>query len=171
MPSIKCNSRWTTVQLGRWTADPLVSCVFNHHVPTENKHTLTPSHPCLCSRSALWFGRFLDAVPYQTTGSVPFSSCSPPISSPLCQLGLEQMGWFSLASHQLTQWHVKQAVAGLAVPGTTILYCHMGLRCPEMILERQTVRDAQCDLKIKRNKERHRPEYVCRSDSKHTHTL
>lgn len=41
----------------------------------------------------------------------------------------------------------------MAVPGTTILYCHMGLRCPEMILERQTVRDAQCDVKIKRNRD------------------
>lgn len=74
---------------------------------------------------------------------MPFSSCLLPMSSPLCQLSLDQMGWFSLVSHQLTQWHVKQAVKGLAVPSTVQ---HMGIMCTEITLDRQTVWDTWSDL-------------------------
>lgn len=56
----------------------------------------------------------------------PFSSRCPQTSSLRCQAGLEQTELFSLASHQLPQRRVKQAVTGLVVPSTTILLSHMG---------------------------------------------
>lgn len=59
----------------------------------------------------------------------PFSLRLPQTSSLQCQAGLEQTERFSLASHQLPQRRVKQAVAGLAVPSTTILLSHMGIVC------------------------------------------
>lgn len=139
MPSTNCNSRLTILQLGRWTAYPLLISVFS--IPS---HSITPLF-MLWTILGLCFRRFLDAMPRQTTGSMPFS-CLPPMSSPLFQIGLKQMGWFSLASHQLTQWHVKQAVTGLAVPSTAILYCHMGIMRTEMTSDRQTVWDTWFDL-------------------------
>lgn len=124
-----------------WTAYPLFISVFTCLVSAENKHTLTLHQTlvyALASFRGQEFRRFLDAMPCRTTGLMPFSSCLPPMGSPLCQLGLEQMGWFSMASHQPTQWHVKQAVTGLTVPGTAILYGHMGIMCSEITVDRQT---------------------------------
>lgn len=51
---------------------------------------------------------------------------STPTGPAECQAGLKQTERFSLASHQLPQRRVKQAVAGLAVPSATILLSHMG---------------------------------------------
>lgn len=88
--------------------------VFTHVLPSEHEHTPhTQSHPRLCSGSirGQWFRRFLDFTPGQTTGLMAFffPPRLPPMSCPKCQLGWEQMGWFSMVSHQPTQWHVKQA--------------------------------------------------------------
>lgn len=58
----------------------------------------------------------------------PFSSCLTPVSSPLCQPSLEQMGRISMASHRPTQRHVKQAVTGMGMPSTATLYHHMGIK-------------------------------------------
>lgn len=72
----------------------------------------------------------LGVVPCQPIGSLPlFSLRLPQMSSIQCQAGLEQTERFSLASHQLPQRRVKQAVAGLAVPSTTIMLSHMGIVC------------------------------------------
>lgn len=69
-------------------------------------------------------------MPRQAIGPMPpFSLHLPQTSSLQCQAGLEQTERFSLASHQLPQRRVKQAVAGLAVPSTTILLSHMGIVC------------------------------------------
>lgn len=69
-------------------------------------------------------------MPCQAIGPMPpFSLRLPQTSSLQCQAGLEQTERFSLASHQLPQRRVKQAVAGLAVPSTTILLSHMGIVC------------------------------------------
>lgn len=66
----------------------------------------------------------------QAIGPLPaFSLRLPQTSSLQCQAGLEQTERFSLASHQLPQQRIKQAVAGLAVPSTTILLSHMGIVC------------------------------------------
>lgn len=69
-------------------------------------------------------------MPCQAIGPMPsFLLRLPQTSSLQCQAGLEQTEWFSLASHQLPQRRVKQAVAGLTVPSTTILLSHMGIVC------------------------------------------
>ena len=98
----------------------------------------------------------------------PFSSSLPALSSLQCQFGQQQMGWFSMASHQSTHWHVKQAVMGLCMPSTAKLYCHMGQMCAEITLDRLTEWVTWPDSPANQNKQIQTPEYICASPKVHT---
>ena len=143
--------RWTILwhSLARWIAYPLLLDVFTRLVSTENdnsSHSITLLFMHWTILRAVVQEIFWMPCLARPQVLCPFSSRLPPMSPPLCQLSLEQMGWFSMASHQPTQWHVKQAVTGLAVPSTAILYHHMGIMCAEIILDQQTVLDTWPNL-------------------------
>lgn len=105
----------------------------------------------------------LGAMPCQAIGQWPpfFSSHSPATSSLQCQAGLKQTERFSLASHQLPQRRVKQAVAGLAVPSATILLSHMGIAQYKMTLDQQGVHAA---VLTREERFRKRNNNYCRPD-------
>lgn len=96
-----------------------------HSPSTENKRVLT--HPPDCPEGSNSCNFWMAVMPFPLC-PMPFpyaclhalSACRSRGGFPSCQPGRDQMDWFSMASHQPTQWHVKQAAMGPGMVHTVI---------------------------------------------------